>query len=168
MIEIGVVSRTHGLKGAFMVRTPSGKVSSLATLQEICIEGEWIAIESASWMPKGWLVKLVGIDTIEDAETLVGEDLFADVVDLPTPLPGQYYIHDLVGCAVFEESGEKVGSFKGIEQTNESPDRGQVWWIVETEKGERLVPTHPHFIRSVDVEKKEICLKHWKDLNSIS
>ena len=91
-----------------MVRTHSGKDSSLAVLREVCIDEQWFAIESASWMPKGWLVKLSGIETIEEATHFSGSLLYADVSDLPTPLPGQYYIHDLMGCSVVEENGERI------------------------------------------------------------
>jgi 16S rRNA processing protein RimM len=55
------------------------------------------------------LLKLVGIETVEQAESLRGATLHVGTDELPPLAPGEYYLSDLVGAEVFVGS-EPLGT----------------------------------------------------------
>ena len=59
------------------------------------------------WPHKGFLVlKFEGVDSISDAETLIGCELQVPVAERSKLEPGWAYVSDLVGCAVFDGDRE--------------------------------------------------------------
>jgi len=59
------------------------------------------------WPHKGFLVlKFVGIETISDAEALVGAELQVPRAERAELEPGWTYLSDLVGCTVFDGERE--------------------------------------------------------------
>ena len=61
------------------------------------------------WPHKGHLVlKFAGIDSISEAETLIGCELQVPREERAELGPGWNYVSDLVGCAVFD-GGREIG-----------------------------------------------------------
>jgi hypothetical protein len=75
------------------------------------------------------IVGFDGVETMDDAEALVGAELKVPESELP-PLPGgTYYRHDLVGCEVTDTDGQAIGRVTvrgraaGAEPAGDSPGR---------------------------------------------
>ena len=67
------------------------------------------------WPHKGHLVlKFAGVDSISDAETLVGCELQVPVSERATLEPGWNYVSDLIGCVVFSGDRE-VGTIQNVQ-----------------------------------------------------
>ena len=63
------------------------------------------------------VVRLAGIDTMNDAEALAGAEVWLPEAQL-APLPeGTFYRHDLVGCDVRDTGGAMLGRVTGVEGT---------------------------------------------------
>lgn len=61
------------------------------------------------------VVRLAGIDTMNDAEALAGAEIWLPEAQL-APLPeGTFYRHDLVGCEVRDTGGAVLGRVTGVE-----------------------------------------------------
>src|SRR5689334_16924357 len=61
-----------------------------------------LKIEDA-WPHKDWLVlKFAGVDSISDAEPLVGSELQVPLSERAELEPGAAFVSDLVGCSVFD------------------------------------------------------------------
>ena len=59
------------------------------------------------WPHKGYLVlKFEGVDSISEAETLIGCELQVPAAERSKLEPGWAYVSDLVGCAVFDGDRE--------------------------------------------------------------
>jgi 16S rRNA processing protein RimM len=106
------------------------------------------------WEHQGRLVlKLAGVDTIDEAERLRGCDV---CVPRSCRLPvadGSYPMADVVGCRVEElRTGGPVGTVEGWLETG-----GQILLEVRSPKGEEiLVPFARSICREIDLQEKLI------------
>lgn len=67
------------------------------------------------WPHKGWLVlKFAGIDSISDAEQLVGAELQVPRSRRAQLEPGWTFVSDLVGCMLFDH-GQKIGPIEDVQ-----------------------------------------------------
>ena len=92
---------------------------------------------------------------MDDARKLVGLEVqvpFADRVRLPA---GSYYISDLVGCAVHEKGGARVGLVRDVE-IHGAEISGTPNLVVDTARGELLIPLAQEICVDVDTEARRI------------
>jgi len=67
------------------------------------------------WPHKGLLVlKFAGVDSMTDAEALVGAELQVPRAERAKLAPGSNYVSDLVGCAVFDH-GREIGRIEDVQ-----------------------------------------------------
>jgi 16S rRNA processing protein RimM len=79
------------------------------------------------------LARIVGITTPEAAEALVGRAIVIEREVLPVLEEGEYYLHDLIGLPVEDESGKVLGF---LEEVVEGPEKDI--WVIQPEAGEPL------------------------------
>jgi 16S rRNA processing protein RimM len=73
-----------------------------------------LQIESL-WPHKGLLVlKFLGVDSMNDAEALIGAELQVPGTERAELDPGWTYLSDLIGCAVFDH-GIEIGRIEGVQ-----------------------------------------------------
>jgi 16S rRNA processing protein RimM len=110
-----------------------------------------LKIEDA-WPHKGWLVlKFAGVDSISDAEVLVGNELQVPLSERAELEPGAAYVSDLVGCAVFDH-GREVGVVNDVRfGAGEAP-----LLVVGSGKNELEIPYAQEFLLKTDLEHKRI------------
>jgi len=165
LVELGVIARPHGFRGAFVVSHAAGKESALSYVKEV-----WIGaspetatlhqIVEAAWMPSGWKVQVEKITSDVEVKTLRGNAIYADRDLLPKLEEDSYYVDDLFGAKVIEsETQEWVGTFLSVEAAG-----NQTWWNILYKGEPKLVPAKRHFIESVDAVAKEIRLRNLKEL----
>jgi 16S rRNA processing protein RimM len=111
---------------------------------------------TSAWPHKGrFVLKLEGVDTIEDAERLRGCGLGIAEKDLP-PLPdGSYYHHQLTGLRVEDTAGAGIGRVESVMETG----AGAPILVVRGEGGETLVPLASDFVKSVDLERARVVIE---------
>ncbi len=104
------------------------------------------------WPHKGHLVlKFAGIDSISDAEALVGCELQVPRAQRAQLEPGWSYISDLVGCAVFE-AGRQIGSVADVRfGAGEAP-----LLVVRSTNREFEIPYAQAYLQGVDLDRREI------------
>jgi 16S rRNA processing protein RimM len=94
------------------------------------------------------IVGLTGVDTMNDAETLAGSEVWVPESQVG-PLPeGTYYRHDLVGCDAYDTKGLRLGRVTGVEG---SIDRS---YLVIDER--MMVPLVAGIVVSVDIAGKRV------------
>jgi 16S rRNA processing protein RimM len=107
------------------------------------------------WPHKGYIVfKFAEIDSINDAEVLIGCELQIPIAERAALEEGAIYVGDLVGCDLIEVSkGERrLGVIKGVDPTSgEAPNL-----VVETNGKERLIPFAAPYIRKLNLEAKRL------------
>src|SRR5260370_41737561 len=107
------------------------------------------------WPHKGLLVlKFVGVDSISQAETLVGCELQVPRGERSTLQAGWNYVSDLVGCEVLDR-GREIGRIEEVQfGAGEAP-----LVIVRADRRTWEVPFAEAYLESVDAERKHGRLK---------
>ena len=104
------------------------------------------------WPHKGHLVlKFAGVDSISEAETLVGCELQIPAAERSQLEQGWTYVSDLVGCAVLDGDRE-IGSVADVEfGAGEAP-----LLIIKSGSKEYEVPYAEAYLKNSDLEHKKI------------
>ncbi len=104
------------------------------------------------WPHKGYLVlKFGGVDSISEAETLVGCELQVPARERSKLEPGWVYVSDLVGCVVFDGDHE-IGLVSDVQfGAGEAP-----LLIVKGGSKEYEIPYAEAYLKSADLEHKKI------------
>jgi 16S rRNA processing protein RimM len=150
------VLRTQGRRGevaaelhtASRERFPTG--SRVFALDKGNLRRE-LVIEDC-WPHKGLVVlKFRAVESISQAETLVGCEIQVPRAQrLPLPA-GEVYVSDLVGCAVFDR-GTEVGRIADVRFT--SGDAPLL--VVKAGEKEHLLPFAEAYLVAIDIEGKRI------------
>jgi len=98
---------------------------------------------------------LVGIEGREAALALRGRWVFARPRHLPALADGEYYAYELVGCAVEERGGRRIGVVRGVWETGAS----DVLVVADARGGEHLVPAAGALLLEVDVAARRIVIE---------
>lgn len=104
------------------------------------------------WPHKAHLVlKFAGVDSISDAEALLGCELQVPRSERAQLDPGWNYISDLVGCVVFD-GGSEIGRIEDVQfGTGEAP------LLIVGAGGKRCeIPYAEAYLKSVNLEHKQI------------
>ena len=104
------------------------------------------------WPHKDFLVlKFVGIDSISDAEALIGCELQVPRSERAQLESGWNYVSDLIGCVVFD-AGREIGKIEDVQfGTGEAP------LLILVGGNKRYeVPYAEAYLQSVDLEHKQI------------
>jgi len=104
------------------------------------------------WPHKGHLVlKFAGIDSISEAELLLGSELQVPRNQRAQLDPGWNYVSDLIGCIVFD-AGREIGRIEDVQfGTGEAP-----LLIIGAGSDRHEIPYAEAYLRSVDLEHKQI------------
>ncbi|MFC1641339.1 ribosome maturation factor RimM [Myxococcota bacterium] len=105
-LELGRITKPHGVRGELKVHVHWSGSQALRSLDSVIVRqaGEEdrifpvLAVRSAH---RVILLRLGGIDTIDQAEKLRGAVLHAERDRLPPLAEGEYYLADLVGVQVW-------------------------------------------------------------------
>ena len=159
-LELGFVSRAHGLRGEVAIRTFDPASEALDVVERVLLhtrtgEVREVHIEDVRPTPKENIVAIEGVDSRTEAESLVGAKVFVFREDLEPPGEGEFFQGDLVGLHAVDESGAALGRVEEIWSTGEVPN------IVIRAPGrpELVVPFADEFVPSVDLATQRIVIR---------
>ena len=144
-LEAGRVGRAHGRDGSFHVIAPRPRLLTLGIPTEL---GEIVRRAGTNEKP---VVRLRGCDSREAVERLHGTVLRVAIADAPALDPGEYWAHELEGCAVTD--GERaVGT---VRRMLELPSV-EALEVARDGDEDLLVPMVGDAVRSVDVPARRV------------
>lgn len=145
---VGYVRGQWGLKGEISVEVMTDFPDRFKPRKTLFIDGCPLSIERSRPDKSDFILKLSGIDDIDQAGKLRGKALEIPL-DEAHPLPeGKYYRFQLVGLEVLTTAGESVGRITEI-----LPTASNDVYIVQGNRGEILIPAIADVVKSVDLEK---------------
>lgn len=155
-LEVGQIVNTNGLKGLLKVNPFTDDITRFERLKTILVEHKKelleFEIESVRYQKKQVLLKLKGIDTIEEAEKY-REDYLKINRNKEERLPEDtYYIVDLIGLDVYTENGELLGKLDDVFSTGSN----DVYVVKNSEGKQILLPAISDVIKNIDLEQKKI------------
>jgi 16S rRNA processing protein RimM len=149
-LQAGRVGRAHGLDGSFYVTRARLRLLTLGT--DVSVAGRAAAIVRRAGTEQHPIVRLEGIEDRPAVEALRGMALTVERPNAPALADGEWWAHELEGCAVTD--GElRVGS---VSRLLELPSCEAL--EVRREQGGEplLVPMVKDAIRWVDISQRRI------------
>ena len=152
MVAIGRVVKPQGRKGEVLVEPLSDRPERFPALRAAYVAAPGggsraVAVQSC-WPHKGrFVLKLAGVDSIDDAEAYRGLELRIGEEELAVLPEGSYYHHQLKGLRVEDEHGKSLGVAADLLETG--ADSPVV--VVRGAAGELLIPLAEAFVRRVDL-----------------
>jgi len=142
-VSVGRVGRPHGLDGSFVVEAPSDDPERLAAGARVYVVHEPAIVVASKRAGGRPVIKL-------DRPVPRGAELELPESELPPVPEGEYYAFQLVGLAVEEEGGRRLGTVVHV-----AP--GIANDVLELDSGQAL-PLVEDCVRSVDLEAGRIVI----------
>lgn len=155
-IEAGEIVTTHGVRGEVKVLSWLDSPEMLCEFDRCQIEGKEYAMDAVRVQKTCNLVKLRGVDTMEDAQKLRGKTMELYREDISDEL---IFAAELVDVEVFAD-GACIGKIKEV---LDYP--GNSVYVVQGER-EYLIPAVKEFILSTDLERNQMQVKLLKGMAS--
>lgn len=155
-IEACEIVTTHGVRGEVKVLSWLDSPEMLCEFDRCRIEGKEYAMDAVRVQKTCNLVKLRGVDTMEDAQKLRGKTMELYREDISDEL---IFAAELVDVEVFAD-GASIGRIKEV---LDYP--GNSVYVVQGER-EYLIPAVKEFILSTDLEKNQMQVKLLKGMAS--
>ena len=155
-IEAGEIVTTHGVRGEVKVLSWLDSPEMLCEFDRCRISGREYVMDSVRMQKTCNLVKLRGVDTMEDAQKLRGKTMELYREDISDEL---IFAAELVDVEVFAD-GASIGRIKEV---LDYP--GNSVYVVQGER-EYLIPAVKEFILSTDLEKNQMQVKLLKGMAS--
>ncbi len=160
ILRVGKIVNTHGLKGEVKVIPLTDDPKRYNELEFVLIDGVERKIQGCKYQKDRVIVKVEGIDTIEEAEKY--KNKYMEIPrEYAVPLEEDtYYIADIIGCNVFDTNGKDLGEVYDVIQTKNN----DVYWIRKPK--ELLIPVLLDIVTDIDVENRKITIRpvgEWQD-----
>ncbi|HUL20331.1 MAG TPA: ribosome maturation factor RimM [Thermodesulfobacteriota bacterium] len=154
LFPIGRVVKPHGVRGKMKVEYFGDDLDRFSSYREIFIENETNRLEPYEILevlpqPPRLILRLKGVEKIEEVEPLIGKNIFIEKEALPELEAGEYYWADLLGMEVETPEGKRIGRVKEIFSTG-----AHDVYVVEGKRGEILLPAIEGVIQSIHLKKR--------------
>ena len=149
-LEIGKIVATQGLGGEVRVQYYCDSADVICSFDRLFLGKDKQELEVEKARPHKTLavLKLGGIDNVDEAKTIVGKMLYMDRDDVELP-EGVNFIQDLIGLEVVDaDSGESYGKITDVSQTGAN----DVYHIADEKGNVKLIPAIPEVVAETDIE----------------
>lgn len=166
LIAVARVRSAHGIRGSIKVSALSGNSDTIKAQKELLIgtdEDSAAIYKLESIRPTtgdNMLIKLVNIDSMDEAELLRGMTVYVPEEALPNLPQLTYYSYQLEGCKVFFEDGALLGDVARVENL----PANDVMVVRITTGKEVLVPATRDIVKKVDLAGRRIVIEKRKGL----
>ncbi|MBQ4052347.1 MAG: 16S rRNA processing protein RimM [Clostridia bacterium] len=99
LLEAGKIINTHALKGEVRIYPYCDSADFLCDVKKLYIDGQSYKVNAARVHKGQALIKFKGVNSIEEAEALLGKLVYFDKADVKLD-EGQYFIDDIIGLTV--------------------------------------------------------------------
>ncbi len=157
-IEIGQIVNTNGLKGVVKVNPFTDDISKFEDLKYVYIqlksELKKVKIEQVRYNKNQVLIKLEGIDSIEEAEKYRNFYLKTEKESQEDLGEDTYYIVDLIGLDVYSDKNEYLGKIEDVFPTGSNDV-----YVVKDNLGKQiLIPAIADVVKEVDLKNKKMII----------
>lgn len=157
-LAVGRVVNTHGVKGELKVMPMTSDLSRFDYLLYVTANWEGkpkeFRVTGARFHKNAVLIKLNGIDTMDDAEKLKGEELLVHRKNARPLDEDEFFICDMIGLDVYEED-KLLGQLADVLETGSN----DVYVIRDKDGKELLLPALKSVVEEVDLEGKRMKVK---------
>ena len=157
-VTLAKVTRTQGRKGEVAAALFTDFPERFADRKRLFVvnfdrrEGRHEMELENYWLHKGGVVlKFAGVDSISDAETLIGSEVQIPIAERAALEDGSVYLNDLAGCVV-TDGGREIGQVKDVTfGAGEAP-----LLVIQSHGKEYLVPFAAEYITRLAPQEKRL------------
>lgn len=153
ILKVGVITTTHGVRGEVKVFPTTDDSNRFKKLKEVLVdtgrEKIPMEIEGVKFFKQMVILKFRGLDTLDDAAKYRRAELYVTRENAVRLDKDEYFIADLIGVEVYDESDRRIGDLEDVMQTGAN----DVYVIRMTDGRELLLPAVRQCILEVDVRQ---------------
>lgn len=157
-LETAKIVATHGIRGEVRCQYFCDSADFLCEFDELYLDknGEKPVEIARAYPHKNVVImKIDGIDTVEDAQKLIGKTLYMDRDDVELP-EDVYFIQDIIGLVVKDiDSGEVYGKISEVYQNGAT----DVYSIKKENGTELMFPYIDEVVKKIDIDAGEMLIK---------
>lgn len=156
---LGKIVRKHSFKGEVVIKLDTDEPEIYQKMESVFVNLGNNLIPffiQESLLQKGnqLRVRFEGIESEEDAESILKSDIYLPLTLLPKLTGNQFYYHEIIGFSVIDETHGDIGIVTGVNDTT-----AQALFEVQKEGRQILIPMIDEFILQVDRDQKKLHLK---------
>lgn len=158
--KIGQIINTHGIKGEVKVYPLTEDVTKYKKYKKLYIGGVERNILGVKFQKDRVILKIEGVDTMNDAETYKGKNVEILKVSEEKLPEDTYYVSDLKKCTVFDTEGKELGQIFDVISTKNN----DVYWIQKPKQ--LLIPVLKEIVVDINMDEKKILVRpvgEWQD-----
>lgn len=110
LLEVGRITKAHGLRGDVVVWLSSDRTERVAPGAALDSDRGTLVVASSRPQQDRWVVHFEGVDSRDAAEALRGQVLRAEPIEDPDAL----WVHDLIGATVRTPDGADRGVIEAV------------------------------------------------------
>lgn len=143
--------RPHGLKGLLVVESYAESWESFLKAGSVFLADasgglKEFRVSSAKPYKQALLLKLEGLDSVEQAGAFRGSNIMAKKKSFKKAREDEFFWFELLGLEVYREDGSYVGRLKQI-----IPTPANDVYVVRNKEQEYLIPATTEVVREVDL-----------------
>ncbi len=154
---MGEIVTTHGISGWLKLNPYNPETTIFSSVREVILEKDGgrtaHVVDSSSVHGRQRLIKLRGVNTIEEARRWVGFTLCVAQTALDPLKPGEYYQYQVIGLEVLDIHGVRVGVVIGTWSTP-----GGDLYVVRGSDKEHVIPAVKEIIEKVDFAARKMII----------
>ena len=156
VLQVGVITTVHGVRGEVKVFPTTDDVNRFKKLKEVILdtgrEKITLEIEGVKFFKQMVILKFKGIDTLDDVAKYRQAGLYVTRSNAVKLDRDEYFIADLIGVEVYDESDELIGVLEDVIATGAN----DVYTIRMTDGRELLLPAIKQCVLDVDVQGRRM------------
>ena len=158
-LRIGVISKTHGIRGEVKVYPTTDSPMRFESLSEVKLKigrtEKTLKIESVRYFKNLVILKFEGIDNINDVECYKGAELYIPREQGEALGEDEYYIADIIGIPVYTEAGELIGTVRDVLETGAN----DVYAVSREGKKDLLLPAIHDCIQDINLQENRMTVR---------
>jgi 16S rRNA processing protein RimM len=155
MYLIGYILKPHGIKGEVKVNPITPYPERFNQLDSVYLKNDTAqtySIQKVRISNRFVFLKFAEINSRSEAELLRDCEILIEEDKLIQLKADEFFVHDLIGCEVVSESGERIGEIIEVMQVTSNDI-----YVVQDRRGkEILVPAIKDVVKHIDLEQKQI------------
>jgi 16S rRNA processing protein RimM len=165
LISFGKITKPHGLAGEVKLLPHSRTMDSFNEITRIYIEDkssdtpQEFNITSFRFHKNTAILKLNGVDSIEEAQSLGGREVYIQEGELGMLDEDEYYFFDLIGLEAYTEDGAYLGK---VEEVMERAIQSIL--VIKNKESELLVPMAEPIVKEINLEEGKVIISPVKGM----
>ncbi|MCB7481642.1 ribosome maturation factor RimM [Christiangramia sediminis] len=156
---LGRIVAKFSFKGEVLIKLDTDEPETYTEMESVFVEYNNNLVPffiERSYLHKSTLLraKFEDIDTEDDAEDMIGTDVYLPLSVLPKLPEDKFYFHEIIGFDVVDATHGNIGHIVSINDST-----AQALFEIEKDGKQILIPMNDEFIEKVDKKNKTIKVK---------